>query len=344
MQRARFLLPLVVVGALVAGCGGGSSAKLQSDDVAVVGNQHVKKIDFDALMEQAKLSYTQQGRAFPKVGTSGYETIKGQAVTLLVQQAERAEKAPSLGVKITDKQITQRLNQIKKQYFQGSEKKYQAQLKKEHLTDQQVRDDIRAQLISEQIQTKLTSKVTVSNKEIHDYYVAHKSLYLRPPSRDVRHILVKSKSLAQSLYNQLKSAPDSKWCTLAKKYSQDPGSKDNCGKLTVTKGETVPAFNTVAFTAPTHVVHTPVHDPHYGYFVIEPLSAVKPASTTPESQEASTIRQQLLQQKKNDALTKWAHDLQVHYCTGTRIKYQAGYQPSPDPCATLTTSTNATTT
>jgi hypothetical protein len=344
MKRATFLFPMVVVAALVAGCGGGGgTAKLQTGDVAVVGKQHVKKIDFDALMEQAKLSFTQQGRAFPKPGTSQYETIKGQAITLLVQQAERAEKAPSLGINVTDKQIQQRLDQIKKQYFQGSEKKYEAQLKKEHLTDQQVRDDIKAQLISEQIINKITGKVTVSNKEVHDYYVSHKSLYSRPPSRDVRHILVKSKSLAYTLYGKLKSAPDATWCKLAKQYSQDPGSKDNCGKLTVTKGETVPVFNTVAFSAPTKVVHTPVHDPHYGWFVIEPLSAVKATSTTPESQEASTIREQLLQQKKNDAMTKWAHDVQVHYCAGNRIKYQPGYQPTPDPCSTLTTSNTTTT-
>ncbi|HZU20298.1 MAG TPA: SurA N-terminal domain-containing protein [Gaiellaceae bacterium] len=343
MKRARFLAPLVVLAALAAGCGGGGTAKLQPGDVAVVGNQHVPKTAFDALMAQAKLSYKQQGRSFPKQGSTQYESIKAQAVTLLVQQAERAEKAASLGIHITPKQIQQRLDQIKKQYFQGSEKQYQAQLKKQHLTDQQVRDEIKTQLISEQIINKITGQVTVSNKEIHQYYVAHKNLYSRPPSRDVRHILVKSKPLAYTLYGKLRSAPDSTWCKLAKKYSLDPGSKNNCGKLTVTKGQTVAAFDAVAFGAPTHVVHTPVHDPHYGWFVIEPLSAVKPVSTTPESQEAATIRQQLLQQKKNDALTKWAHDLQQHYCSDHHIKYQPGYQPSPDPCAAFTT-TNTTTT
>jgi hypothetical protein len=30
------------------------------------------------------------------------------------------------------------------------------------------------------------------------------------------------------------------------------------------------------------------------------------------------------------------------YCNGGKIKYQAGYQPSPDPCASLATATNTT--
>ena len=79
-------------------------AKLAASDVAVVGATHVSKSAFDALIVQAKRSYaTQTGpKAFPKPGTTEYATIKGQAVTLLVQQAEREEKATSMGIKITD--------------------------------------------------------------------------------------------------------------------------------------------------------------------------------------------------------------------------------------------------
>jgi hypothetical protein len=345
MKRAHFLALLLfaLVAVLAAGCGGSGTAKLQPTDVAVVGNEHVKKSDFDALLSQAKMSYQQQGHSFPKQGTTQYQTIQGQAVTLLVQQAERDQKAQSMGIHISAKQIQQRLDQIKKQYFQGSEKKYEAQLKKEHLTDAQVRDDVKAQLVSEAIVKKVTGNVSVSNKEVHDYYVAHKSLYLRPESRDVRHVLVKTKALAFSLYSRLKSGSDATWCKIAKQYSQDPGSKDNCGRLTVTKGETVPVFNKVAFTGPTKVVHPPVHDPRYGWFVIEPLSPVRPPSATPEAQVASSIRQELLQNKKNEAMTNWVKNLTKSFCSGSKIKYQPGYRPTPDPCAAATTTTTAST-
>ncbi len=344
MKKAKFTFPILLVVALVAGCGGGSGSSLKSNDVAVVGKVHVAKTAFDALMVQAKRSFAQQTppRAFPKDGTAAFATVKGQAVTLLVQQAEREAKAEKLGIKITDKNIQTRLDQIKKQYFGGSEKKYQAQLKTQHLDEAQVRSEIRTQLISEALTKKITANVAVSADEVHQYYLTHTQLYSQAQTRDVRHILVKAKPLAESLYSQLKSGNDQTWCKLAKRYSQDGSSKDKCGKLTISKGQTVPEFDKVAFAQPTKQVHAPIHNAQYGWFIIEPLTNVKPRSTTPEKQVTNSIKQQLLQTKKNQVLSDWASSLTKSYCSGSQIKYQVGYAPTPDPCAATTT--NATTT
>lgn len=350
MKTVKIFFPLLVVAALLAvfltACGGGGSASLAKNDVAAVGSVHITKPDFDALLTQAKQSYAKQTppRPFPKQGTTAYQTLQGQAVGILVQQAERESKAKSMGIKVSDAEIQTRLDQIKKQYFGGSEKRYQAQLKQQKLTDAQVRNDIREQLISEKLFAKVTSDVKVSDSDVHAYYVSHPQLYSQAPSRDVRHILVKSKSLAQTLYSQLKAGGDTAWCKLAKKYSQDPSSKNACGKLTVSKGQTVPEFDAVAFGSPTKKVHTPVHSKQYGWFVIEPLTNVKSKSTTPEKQVASSIRQTLLQQKKNQAMNDWVASLSKSFCSGSKIKYQPGYAAIPDPCATTTTTTAATTT
>ncbi len=222
MRQAKFLLPILLALALVAGCGSTSSAdKLQNDDVAVVVGTHVDRASFDALLAQAKQSYKQQGRAFPKQGTADYQTIKGQIVTLLVQQAERAQRAKSMGITVTDKDVQARLDQIKKQYFGGSEAKYKAQLAKQKLTDSLVRDDIRAQLISEAVFNKVTKDVTVSDKEVHDYYTSHPSLYSQPQTRDVRYILVgKSKATAEQVYRQLEHGTDKTWCTLGEEVRE----------------------------------------------------------------------------------------------------------------------------
>ncbi len=243
------------------------AAGLKSDDVATVGDIHVSKAQFDALIAQAKRSYASQTppKTFPKQGTADYETIKGQAVSLLVQQAEREEKATSMGIKISDADIQKRLDEVKKQYFSGSETKYQSQLKKQGLTDAQVRNDIRQQLISEALFAKVTKDTKVSDSAVHTYYVAHKSLYTQlPTARRAAHPRRRSKPLAQTIYNQLRAGNDKTWCTLAKKYSQDPSSKNNCGKLTVPKGQTVPEFDKVAFSTAAKVIHVPVHNAQYG--------------------------------------------------------------------------------
>jgi len=189
MKLSR-LVPIIAVLALavaVAGCGGGSdsASDLSSTDVAVVGEQSISKTQFQDLMATAEASFKQQGRKFPKQGTSEYASIKSQAVTLLVQQAEREQKAKALGIDISDKQIDDRLAQIKKQYFQGKESTYKAQLKKQGLSEEQVRSDIRAQLISEALFKKVTNDVKVSDADVHAYYVAHGSEYQQPESRKV---------------------------------------------------------------------------------------------------------------------------------------------------------------
>jgi parvulin-like peptidyl-prolyl isomerase len=348
-----FLIPAVFV-LLAAGCGGGGPKSVPGDAVAVVGSEKVSKSDFDALITQAKTSYTTQHRKFPKAGTSEYTALRGQAMQFLVERAEFDQKAKDLGIKVTDKQVDDRLAQIKKQYFTAPsapgqkpkqlssseiEKKYNDQLKKQGLTDQQVHDAIRGQLIREAIFNKVTADVKVSSNEVDKYYKSHKRQYQQPKqpaSRDVRHILVKEKALANQLYTKLKGGAD--FAALAKRYSQDPGSKTSGGKLTVSRGQTVPQFDKVAFSLKTKAISKPVHTA-YGWHIIQALSSIRPpqkARPTPLSQVKEAIKQQLLQTKRQQVMTKWLAKTRKEFAT--KIAYQPGYAPPATTATTATTS------
>ncbi len=330
MKMSRLTLVLAALAVLaIAGCGGSSSTKLSSKDVAVVGDRTISKTQFEDLLSTAQASYKQQGRKFPKQGTSDYATIKSQAVSLLVQQAEREEKAKSLDIQISDTQIASRLKQIKKQYFQGKDAAYTAQLKKQGLSDAQVRSDIKSQLISEAIFKKVTADVKVTDAEVHKYYVGHPDQYKQPESRQVRHILVKKKALADQVYAQLKGGAD--FAKLAKKYSLDTASAAQGGNYNAVKGQSVAPFEQSAFSLKTNEISKPVQT-QYGWHVIQATAPIKAAGQTPEKQASDQIRQQLLQTKRNTAVNDWAKELQKEYCKGSRVKYQAGFKPSPDPC------------
>jgi parvulin-like peptidyl-prolyl isomerase len=334
-MRRLVLFGFAVLALLVAGCGGTTTASLGSDDVAVVGDQQVSKDQFQQLMARAQKSYDQQKRPFPKAGSTEYEQLKGQAITFLVQQAEVDSQAKKLGVDISDDKVDKEIARYKKQFYGGSDARYEKAVKQQGLTDQQARDAIREQLVSQALFKKLTGDVKVSDSDIKQYYDTHKTQYVQPESREVRHILVTKKALADSLYQQLKGGAN--FAKLAKQYSKDPGSAAKGGKLTVSKGQTVPQFDKAAFSLKTGQLSQPVHT-QYGYHIIQALSAVKAASTTSLAQVRASIQQQLEQQKKNDKITKWLEDTKKSYCGG-KIKYQIGYQPNPDPCATLTGST-----
>ena len=337
-MRRLLLLVLASLALVAAGCGGTSTANLSSDDVAVVGGQQITKKDFQDLMGRAQKSYDAQKRKFPKPGSTEYEQLKGQAITFLVQQAEVEEEASKLGVSVSDSDVDKEIERYKKQFYGGSDARYEKAVKQQGLTDEQAREAIKQQLISQKVTKKVTGDVKVSDSDITAYYNSHKSQYVQPESREVRHILVQKKALADSLYSQLKGGAN--FAQLAKKYSKDPGSAANGGKLTISKGQTVPQFDKAAFALKKGELSTPVKT-QYGYHIIQALSAVKASSTTPLTKVRASIKQQLEQQRKNDKITKWLEDTKKSFCNG-KIKYQVGYQPNPDPCANVTGTTAST--
>jgi parvulin-like peptidyl-prolyl isomerase len=338
----RVVLPVALVALLAAGCGGGGggTANLGGGDVAAVGGQQISKQQFQALMGRAKKSYSAQKRKFPKPGTREYENLKGQAVDFLVQRAEFEDEADDMGIDVSDKKIDQRIGKLVKQFYGGSEKKYEQTIKAQGLTKDTAREEVKAQLVSEELYKKVTGDIKVSDKEIKDYYNSNKSTYVQRESRDVRHILVTKKALADQLYARLQSGAN--FAQLAKRYSKDPGSAQNGGRLTITRGQTVKEFDKLAFSLKKGQLASPIHT-QYGYHIIQALSDIRPAKATPFDKVKNSIRQQLEQQKKQDEMTKWVDGTKKKFCNDDRIKYQVGYQPSPDPCTAILSTTSTTT-
>jgi parvulin-like peptidyl-prolyl isomerase len=329
------LCALMLASAFVlAGCAGGDD-KVPADAVAVVDGKEVARSDYDALLTQAKKSYKNQKRDFPKAGSQEFQTLKNQAVQFLVQRVQFEQEAEALDVEITDKQVDARLEQIQKQYFGGDKKKFEKQLKDQGLTEAQVRKDIRSQIVSEKIFEQVTREVKVTDKQVEDYYNKNKAQYSQPESREVRHILVKTKAKADDLYDQLKAGGD--FAALAKKFSEDTGSKANGGKLTISRGQTVAPFDQTAFLLKKNDISRPVKT-EFGYHIIQPIGDITEAKVTPLKDVKDSIRQQLAQTKKNEAMTKWVEDLKKDY--EDKVTYAVGF--TPPPAATTTAATTQT--
>ena len=338
MTKFRFLpLALIAAVALVAAGCGGSSASVPSNAVAKVGGDVITKAQFNFLINGAKRSYKARKTPFPQPGTTQYKQLEDQAMQYLVQQDELEQEAKKLGITITTKDVDDRLKKLKQQYFHGNEKAYQSQLKLQGLTEPALKQDLHAQLLSEKLYNHVTGKLKVSNADIKNYYTTNKAQYGTQASRDVRHILVNSKSLADNLETKLKGGAS--FASLAKKYSKDPGSAKVGGKLTISKGQTVAPFDAEAFKLKVNQISPPIHT-QYGWHIIQALSPVKPATTTPLSKVKAQIEQQLLQTKKTDAMTNWLKNVKKQYAK--QVHYQVGY--APESTTTSTTSIPTTTT
>jgi len=328
MKRSLALAAAALAAVTLVAAGCGDSDEVPADAVAVVDGTSITRSSLDGLLARAKKSYTAQKRAFPKAGTSEYQSLQTQAVAYLVQREEYAREADKLGIDVTDQQIAKKVEEVKKQYFSGSQAKFEKGLKDQGYTKATLEEDIRSQLLTEGIYKKVTTDAKVTDADLKSYYEKNRSNYTVPESRSVRHILVKTKADADRIRTQLVNGGD--FAALAKANSIDPGSKDAGGKLTVSKGQTVAPFDKAAFSLDTNELSQPVKT-QFGYHLIQPLADVKAGSVTPFAQVKDQIRTQLESETKNTAVNKWVSDVEKKY--KDKVQYAAGFEP-PDTSTT----------
>jgi parvulin-like peptidyl-prolyl isomerase len=334
-KRLFIVLCLVLLTGALAACGSSNGPSVPSDSVATVGSNHITKAQFNSLMASVALIAKAAKQTPPAAGTPAYKSEQDRVMAFLVQLEELTQKGQSLGVSVTDAQVQARIDKVKKQYFAGNEAKFEKALLQQGTTLDIYKLEWRNELLSEGIYNKITKTVKVTPAAVAAYYNAHKATtYTTPSSRDVRHILVNNKALAEKLETQLKNGAD--FAVLAKKYSKDPSSAKVGGKLTITKGETVPPFDKEAFALKTGATSPPVHT-QYGWHIIQALSAIKPAKVTPLASVQQNIQSTLLQQKKTASLNAFLAQMKKDYAK--KLAYAAGYVPAATTTSTSTTST-----
>ena len=140
--------------------------------------------------------------------------------------------------------------------------------------------EMRDRLISEKYQQQLINSVNVTRLDVLNFYDVYKdSLPSLPLKAKLRHCLIKikpsetaKKSSVLFLNNLKKRIEEGElFSDLAKEYSEDPGSKNNGGKLGwVKRGSLVKRFETAAFTAPLKQITNPIES-EFGFHLIETL-------------------------------------------------------------------------
>jgi foldase protein PrsA len=326
------LLPLALATALLlAACGSEDDEKtVPAGSIALVGDQPIPKAELDRLLEQTRSNYEAQQQEFPEAGTPEYENIKSTLVRSLVQQAQWEQAGAAMGLKVNEDEINSQLASLKDQYFKGDEDKYQTELEKQGLTEEQLRGQIESKLLSDKIYAAVTKKAAVTDAEIEAYYNENKAQYQQPEARQVRHILVKTKSLADEIHADLQGGAD--FAKLAKKHSEDTASKADGGKFEAFKGKTVAPFDKFVFSAETGELSKPIKT-EFGWHVIEVLEDVEEPSAQPLEEVSESIRATLLQEEQNKALQDWVAQTKSTY----QVVYAPGYAPAATTAAQTTT-------
>jgi parvulin-like peptidyl-prolyl isomerase len=311
---ARTIAPVAIAAFIAAGCGGDNGVLgvggIPSDSFCSVNGVGLKKDAFNDLVDGAKTQFKDSGRDFPKKGSTEYDQLRSQAVDFLVQQQITNDQAEKFGLDVSDKEVDKAEKDLKKQYFNGSDKKFKSELKRSHYTVERVRNDLRNKELSNKLYKKITSDVKVSDADAKKYFEENQDQFVTKESRDVAHILVKTKAEADAIYAQVKGGDQKLFAKLAKAKSQDPGSKDSGGVLPggVQRGQTVAEFDKVAFELKTGETSPPVKT-QFGYHVIQARGPVKPEKKQTYKEVKKQIKDQLKSQKESERFQDWQTDV-----------------------------------
>jgi peptidyl-prolyl cis-trans isomerase SurA len=254
--------------------------------LAVVGNRPVlaSQVDEELFSRQA------QGVKLPE-DPKQIDAMRREVVSsivdeeLLVQQAMR-----DTTIQVTDQEIAdgveQQVRKVRENFT--SEVDYKNELKKagfqtpeeyrRWLTDQQRRAALQNRLIDGLKGAGKLKPVAPTEQEMRKYFEEHKgSLGSRPATLSFRQIIItpkasaaakaKTRAQADSIVLELRRGAD--FATAARRFSQDPGSRDQGGSLNwFRRGVMVPEFERVAFSLKPGTISDPVESP-FGFHIIQ---------------------------------------------------------------------------
>jgi peptidyl-prolyl cis-trans isomerase D len=160
----------------------------------------------------------------------------------------------------------------------------------------------------------------ISGADVQRYYNQHQQEFQTPEQVRVRHILIKvpanadpktvaaARQKAEDVLKQLKAGGN--FAELAKKYSDDPGSKDQGGELGfIQHGATVPEFDKTAFSLQpgqtSGVIQT-----QFGFHILQ-VEEKQPAHAKSVDEVHNLIVADLTQQKQAAAAQNYANQLQA---------------------------------
>ncbi|HTX02155.1 MAG TPA: peptidylprolyl isomerase [Candidatus Acidoferrales bacterium] len=264
-------------GLLLTACNSTSSGGA----IATVNGQQISRASFDN-----KLESSQAGRG---------------VLNQLIQSDLIDQYAKENNINPTSAQIDDELNKLKARYPNGQ---FDMIVKQQGLTDADVRNILRQQLVLQQAVAKRIPPVTQA--QVAAFFKQNHAMFDKPEQVRARHILVPDLKTAEMVEAKLKAGGN--FAALAKQYSADPASKDKGGELGFFgHGQMVQPFDQAAFSLPIGKISEPVKSP-FGYHIIQ-VEERKPAVKATLAGSEAQIRQTLMQQAEQQQIQPFLQEL-----------------------------------
>ena len=249
-----------------------------------------------------------------------YKILQQEVLGFLISAEWVIGEASHLGVKVTDKEVSKKFEEVKNQQFPKA-----ADFEKFLATSGQTVSDlllrVKLNLLSSKIQQNITkAKTTITQAQIEKYYNENKQRFGVPERRNIEIILTKTEAAAKKAKQEVESGKS--FASVAKRVSIDPTSKASGGLLPgVVKGQEEKALDAAIFSAKTNVLSGPVKTP-FGYYIFK-VTGVTAGSQQTLAQAQASVKQQLTATQQSKALGSFVKEFKKRW-TG-RTDCRSGY-------------------
>jgi peptidyl-prolyl cis-trans isomerase SurA len=232
-QRLVWLAVPVLSALLMGACGAANESTADNTVAATVNGKKIMMAEVERIIQQQSQGKQAQLSAHD-LAQARLNVLDGLVKReVLFQRADQEKLLPS------EDEITNAINK-QKQDSGMTDEEFERQLKEQNLTREGLREETKKDLAISKLQDKYAGKITISDREVEDYYNANKQQFVNARGVGLAMIVVdpadnsqqgiqndaKSDAEAQTKINdinqQLKSGAD--FATVARAKSEDPNS------------------------------------------------------------------------------------------------------------------------
>lgn len=318
MKKIKKVLATAMVGALafsVVGCKmiERTPESIQKTVLAKVGDENITRGDIDKelkpYLEQFAAQYGEDFEEIPELKEQ-LKMQREQILEALVDEKLLVQKAYELNLvpeeAELEAEIQTRIEEMKTAY--GTEENFKKALDSYGYTDETFKEFMKNQVVSQKAVEYMHKDIAATDDEIKEYYEKNKESF---GGANVAHILIEDEAKAKEIRERAANGED--FATLAKEFSEDPGSKDKGGDYgfipynsTQYVQEFVDGFKNLG----EGEISQPVKS-DYGYHVIKATGVGTKSLEESKEQIKTTIENEEKNTVYEETMTKWREEANV---------------------------------
>jgi len=247
--------------------------------------------------------------------------IRRAALEHLIEKRLLDQKIRELNIKVTDEEIRQAIDDVKRQNNMASQEVLVSALASQGLTFEQYRSQLQEQIEKlKLVSMEVRAKIQVGETEIREYYEANRAKYSEEETFQARHIffrtnekapaedIKKTMTTALMVLAEAKSGKD--FAELAKSYSEDPAARKDGGAMgTIKKGDMMPELEGALLAMKPGDVSELVYSTS-GFHIIKLEERTTGKVKSFESVRAE-IEETLYRRKSEERFNLWSKDMRA---------------------------------